>query len=136
MGREPVWPSGKAGKQKDIGSILLRLSFLFKSANGEPFTVPGSQQRRPQFLRPQSPTVGKVCSYTYNTRSCVVRNRRDLNFCVRSSPVQGKSVPRPRTRGLAPSYKPTNELTQTQRCFYSYWPASATPNISHEPRCC
>ena len=28
---EPVWPSGKAGKQKDLGSIPLRLSaFLFK----------------------------------------------------------------------------------------------------------
>ena len=25
--REPVWPSGK---RKDLGSILLRLSFLFK----------------------------------------------------------------------------------------------------------
>ena len=30
--REPVWPSGKAGKQKDLGSNLLRLSFLFKSS--------------------------------------------------------------------------------------------------------
>ena len=29
--REPVWPSGKAGKQKDLGSNPLRLSFLFKS---------------------------------------------------------------------------------------------------------
>ena len=29
--REPVWPSGKAGKQKDLNSNLLRLSFLFKS---------------------------------------------------------------------------------------------------------
>ena len=30
---EPVWPSGKAvgGKQRDLGSNLLRLSFLFKS---------------------------------------------------------------------------------------------------------
>ena len=27
---EPVWPSGKAGKPKDLGSIPLRLSFLFK----------------------------------------------------------------------------------------------------------
>ena len=27
---EPVWPSGKAGKRKDLGSIPLRLSFLFK----------------------------------------------------------------------------------------------------------
>ena len=28
---EPVWPSGKAaGKQKGIGSIPLRLSFLFR----------------------------------------------------------------------------------------------------------
>ena len=30
----PVWPSGKAGKagkRKDLGSIPLRLSFLFKS---------------------------------------------------------------------------------------------------------
>ena len=27
---EPVWPSGKAGKQKGLGSIPLRLSFLFK----------------------------------------------------------------------------------------------------------
>ena len=26
---EPVWPSGKAGKQRDLGSNLLRLSFLF-----------------------------------------------------------------------------------------------------------
>ena len=26
--REPVWPSGKAGKRKDLGSIQLRLSFL------------------------------------------------------------------------------------------------------------
>ena len=25
-----VWPSDKAGKRKDLGSILLRLSFLFK----------------------------------------------------------------------------------------------------------
>ena len=31
MNGEPVWPSGKAGKQKDLGSNLLRLSFLFKS---------------------------------------------------------------------------------------------------------
>ena len=28
---EPICPSGKAGKQKDIGSISPRLSFLFKS---------------------------------------------------------------------------------------------------------
>ena len=28
--REPVWPSGKAGKRKDLGSNPLRLSFLFK----------------------------------------------------------------------------------------------------------
>ena len=28
---EPLWPSGKAGKQKTLGSNLLRLSFLFKS---------------------------------------------------------------------------------------------------------
>ena len=28
---EPVWPSGKAGKQRDLGSNLLRLSFLFKN---------------------------------------------------------------------------------------------------------
>ena len=27
---KPVWPSGKAGKRKDLGSIPLRLSFLFK----------------------------------------------------------------------------------------------------------
>ena len=27
---EPVWPSGKAGKRKNLGSIPLRLSFLFK----------------------------------------------------------------------------------------------------------
>ena len=27
---EQVWPSGKAGKQKDLGSNPLRLSFLFK----------------------------------------------------------------------------------------------------------
>ena len=27
---ELVWPSGKAGKRKDLGSIPLRLSFLFK----------------------------------------------------------------------------------------------------------
>jgi len=27
---EPVWPSGKVGKRKDLGSIPLRLSFLFK----------------------------------------------------------------------------------------------------------
>ena len=27
---EPVWPSGKAGKWKDFGSIPLQLSFLFK----------------------------------------------------------------------------------------------------------
>ena len=30
--REPVWPSGKAGKagkQRDLGLNLLRLSFLF-----------------------------------------------------------------------------------------------------------
>ena len=27
---EPVWPSGKAGQRKDLGSIPLRLSFLFK----------------------------------------------------------------------------------------------------------
>ena len=30
QGCEPVWPSGKAGKQKDLASIPLRLSFLFK----------------------------------------------------------------------------------------------------------
>ena len=32
---EPVWPSGKAlaGKQKDLGSIPLRLSFLFRKAS-------------------------------------------------------------------------------------------------------
>ena len=29
--RQSVWPSGKAGKQKDPGSNSLRLSFLFKS---------------------------------------------------------------------------------------------------------
>ena len=29
--REPVWPSGKAGKQRDLGSNPLRLSVLFKS---------------------------------------------------------------------------------------------------------
>ena len=29
-GREPVWPSGKAGQRKDLGSIPLRLSFLLK----------------------------------------------------------------------------------------------------------
>ena len=29
-GCEPVWPSGKAGKPKDLGSIPLRLSFLFR----------------------------------------------------------------------------------------------------------
>ena len=28
--REPVWPSSKAGKQKDLGSILPGLSLLFK----------------------------------------------------------------------------------------------------------
>ena len=28
---EPVWPSGKTGKQRDLGSNLLWLSFLFKS---------------------------------------------------------------------------------------------------------
>ena len=28
--RELVWPSGKAGKQKDLGSIPLRLSSIFK----------------------------------------------------------------------------------------------------------
>ena len=28
---EPVWPGGKAGKQKELGSNPLRLSFLFKS---------------------------------------------------------------------------------------------------------
>ena len=28
---EPGWPSGKAGKHRDLGSNLLRLSFLFKS---------------------------------------------------------------------------------------------------------
>ena len=27
---EPVWPSSKAGKWKDLGLILLRLSFLFR----------------------------------------------------------------------------------------------------------
>ena len=27
---EPVWPTGKAGKQKDLGLNPLRLSFLFK----------------------------------------------------------------------------------------------------------
>ena len=31
MIREPVWPSSKAGKQKDLSSNLLRLSFVFKS---------------------------------------------------------------------------------------------------------
>ena len=30
ISREPVWPSGKAGKQKGLGSIPLRLSRLFK----------------------------------------------------------------------------------------------------------
>ena len=32
LSREPVWPSGKAlaAKRKDLGSILLRLSFLFE----------------------------------------------------------------------------------------------------------
>ena len=30
MVTETVWPSGKAGKRKDLGSIPLRLSFLFK----------------------------------------------------------------------------------------------------------
>ena len=29
VGCEPVWPSGKAGKQRDLGSNPLRLSFLF-----------------------------------------------------------------------------------------------------------
>ena len=29
--REPVWPSGKAGKRRNLGSNPLRLSFLFKS---------------------------------------------------------------------------------------------------------
>ena len=28
---EPVWPSGKAGKQRDLGSNPLRLSFLCKN---------------------------------------------------------------------------------------------------------
>ena len=28
---EPVWPSGKAGKRRDLGSNPLRLSFRFKS---------------------------------------------------------------------------------------------------------
>ena len=28
---KPVWPSGKVGKQRDLGSNLLRLSFVFKS---------------------------------------------------------------------------------------------------------
>ena len=28
---EPVWPSGKAGKQKDLSSMPLRLSFSFLS---------------------------------------------------------------------------------------------------------
>ena len=28
---EPVWPSAKAGKQRDLGSNPLRLSFLFKN---------------------------------------------------------------------------------------------------------
>ena len=28
---EPVWPSDKAGKQRELGSKPLRLSFLFKS---------------------------------------------------------------------------------------------------------
>ena len=28
---DPVWPSGKAGKRKDLGSNLLRFSFLFTS---------------------------------------------------------------------------------------------------------
>ena len=27
---EPVWPSGKAGKQRGLGSNPFRLSFLFK----------------------------------------------------------------------------------------------------------
>ena len=31
LGREPVWPSGKAGKQRDPGSNPVRLSFLFNS---------------------------------------------------------------------------------------------------------
>ena len=31
MCSELVWPSGKAGKQKDLGSSPFRLSFLFKS---------------------------------------------------------------------------------------------------------
>ena len=30
---QPVWPSGKAGKQRDLGSNPLRLSFLFKSGS-------------------------------------------------------------------------------------------------------
>ena len=30
---ELVWPSGKADKQKGLGVILLRLSFLFKSCD-------------------------------------------------------------------------------------------------------
>ena len=29
---EPVWPSGKAGKQNGLGSIPLRLSLLFRKA--------------------------------------------------------------------------------------------------------
>ena len=29
-GCQPVWPSGKAGKRKNLGSIPLRLSFLFR----------------------------------------------------------------------------------------------------------
>ena len=28
---KPVWPSGKAGKQRELGSNPLRLSFVFKS---------------------------------------------------------------------------------------------------------
>ena len=34
ISREPVWPSGKAGKQKGLGSIPLRLSRLFKKVCG------------------------------------------------------------------------------------------------------
>ena len=30
---DPVWSRGTAGKQKDLGSIPLRLSFLFKSCD-------------------------------------------------------------------------------------------------------
>ena len=30
---EPVWPSGKAGKERNLGSNPLRLSFLFESCS-------------------------------------------------------------------------------------------------------